>query len=83
MIGVGGGGGGAVLPVPQITNHVHNDLGRTIKAFSKAARDLLQGADPATRKAVLLLIAHTCNVKQKDVKKVLHAASELQRKYVP
>lgn len=72
-----------VTNVTNITNHVHNDLGREITQLSKAARSVLHGADPATRKAILLLIAHTCDVKQKDVKKVLNAVSELQRKYAP
>ncbi len=60
-----------------------NGLGQEITKLSAVTRDLLHAADPATRKSILLLISHTCGVKQKHVKRVLEAASQLQRKYVP
>jgi hypothetical protein len=76
---------GTVPEVPSITpkKRKKTDLTEEIKKLSAVTRDLLHDADPATRKAVLLLISHTCGLKQKDVKKVLEAASHLARKYAP
>ncbi len=54
-----------------------------IRQLSETARMVLDDGDPATRKAILLLVAHTCGLKQKHVKKVFVAARELSRKYVP
>lgn len=54
-----------------------------IRHLSETARMVLDDGDPATRKAILLLISHTCGLKQKHVKKVFMAARELRRKYVP
>lgn len=58
------------------------DLDRELCSLSDAARSVLEMRSPAARKAVLLLLSHTCGLKQKHVKKMLVAARELNRKYV-
>jgi 2-phospho-L-lactate guanylyltransferase (CobY/MobA/RfbA family) len=57
-----------------------SDLNAEISDLSRATKQALD-ADPATRKAILCLIAHTCGLKQKQVKQVMVAASHLARKY--
>lgn len=54
-----------------------------IEKMSTVAHDLLHNVDPATRKATILLIAHTSGLRQKDVKKAIVAMSQLKRKYAP
>ena len=71
--------------VNNVTIHERprTDLTRAIGKLYEVAGELLHAADPATRKSVLLLIVHVSGLKQRDVKKVLIAASELKRKYAP
>lgn len=52
-----------------------------IDCISTAARRLLE-CDPATRKAILLLVAHVAGMKEKHVKKALEATREISRKYL-
>ncbi len=73
--------------VGDLAEHLYGMRKHTLQGeivqLSKVTRDLLHAADPATRKAVLLLISHTSGLSQKKVKIVLEAASQLARKYVP
>jgi ABC-type hemin transport system ATPase subunit len=73
----------SVTNVVNIAAPKRSTLDGEIVKLSAITRELLHAADPATRKAVLLLIAHTSGMKQKHVKRVLEAASQLARKYVP